>query len=295
MSRLKKRLNQIEALRRQGQQNVPELVELSEREQLELDISRLLGNEHPESLESKKKQIKLSYSNTKTIAADPEALRCNHVFAHIPNMQITEQIEMLRTQVLKKLESMSGNTLMITSANHREGKTFISTNLAVSIVQNLDRTVMLIDADLKNRSYPHHDMTRVFFNSETRPGLSDYLLREANITDLLVNPGIPRLTLLPGGKSLPDASVYLGSQRMEDLINETKKRYSTERILIFDSSSCLSNSGPMILSKHVDAVLLVVENERTEKKDLLRTIESLETKKIIGVVMNKAKCAVRHY
>jgi non-specific protein-tyrosine kinase len=289
MSRIRNKLNQIQALRNINQKDTRES-ELSEREQLELDICELLSEEHPDILESKKKNIKLSYSTTKTIQVDSEFLRCNHVFAHIPDILITEQIEIFRTQVLKKLKQMNANSLMIASAGHQEGKTFVSANLAVSIAQHLDHTVLLIDADLRNRSYAQHDIAHLFFNSKTELGLSDYLNGEADIENLLLNPGIPRLTILPSGRSLPDSDVFLGSPKMKKLVCEMKARYSTERIIIFDSSTFLSNADSLILSKHVDAVLLVVENEKTEKKALLRTIEMLEDKnKIIGTVMNKAR------
>ena len=184
---------------------------------------------------------------------------------------------------------MNANSLMVTSANHREGKTFISTNLAVSIAQNLDRTVMLIDADLRNRSYERHNMANIFFDSHSCSGLSDYLSGSSKIEDLLVNPGIPRLTILPSGEALPHSAEYLGSPKMEKLIYEMKSKYSRERILIFDCSSFSPNADPLILSRFVDAVLLVVENERTEIKDLQRMIGLLKDTKIVGAVMNKSK------
>jgi hypothetical protein len=75
---------------------------------------------------------------------------------------------------------------------------------------------------------------------------------------------------------------------MEQLIGEMKSRYSSERVLIFDCSSFLSNADPLILSRYVDAVLLVIENSKTEIKSLLRMIELLKDKKIIGMVINKS-------
>jgi len=76
---------------------------------------------------------------------------------------------------------------------------------------------------------------------------------------------------------------------MEKLIYDMKSRYSSERILIFDCSPFLSNADPFILSKFVDAVLIVVENERTEVKDFRRMIELLKDQKIVGTVMNKSR------
>ena len=287
MSKLKKAMQRMKALRESEKTSGGRV--LSDREQLEYDINRLLSDEDPEILRSKQKQIKLSYSKTTTIKTDPEILKDNRVFALRHEMEVAEQIELLRFQVLKKLKQINANSLMITSAKHREGKTFISTNLAVSLSQNLNRTVMLVDTDLRKRTYTHYDLSNVFFNSSTRPGLSDFLLGEKQIEDILINPGIPRLTILPGGKPLPDSSTHLGSAKMEVLVNEMKTRYSKERILIFDCSSSFSSADPLILSKMVDAVLLVVESENTETKSFLRMIELLDDKKIIGAVMNKAR------
>jgi protein-tyrosine kinase len=286
MSKIKKALERSRALREenQGVSNIA----LSERERLELDIRKLLNEEHPELLGSMKKQIKLQYSKTQRIPTDPQALFNNQIFALTHDLEITQQIEMLRTQVLTILKDMKANSLMITSANHREGKTFISTNLAVSIAQNLDRTVMLVDADLRRRNYENQNIADTFFNSNSRAGLSDYLSGKEEIENLLINPGIPRLTILPGGKAVPDSAALLGSPKMEELIGDMKSRYSRERVLIFDCSSCLSNADPLILSRFVDAVLIVIENAKTEIKSVLRMIELLKDKKIIGMVINKS-------
>jgi non-specific protein-tyrosine kinase len=259
----------------------------SERVKLENDIRQLLREEYPDELGRMQKEIKLVYTQTRTVHTDPERLKDNGVFALCNDMDVTKQIEILRAQVLKKLKQLNANSLMITSANHKEGKTFTSTNLAVSIAQNLDRTVMLVDTDLRNRSYKRRNMANILLNAEDRPGLSDYLLGNAKIEDILVNPGIPRLTILPSGRALPDSAVNLGSPKMEELIFDMKSKYSTERVLIFDCSSFLTNADPYVLSRYVEAVLLVVENEKTDLKDLKRMVGMLKDNQIVGTVLNK--------
>lgn len=261
----------------------------SDREQLENEITKLLRVEHPDILPSKKKLIKLNYTKTETFQLDAEALHANSIFVLNQEIELAKQIELLRFQVLKKLEMLNGNSVMITSARHKEGKTFIASNLAVSLSQNLNRTVMLIDADLKKRPYQRRNIAGIFFNSNNRPGLSDYLLEDVEISALLVNPGIPRLTVLPSGRALADSSTILGSAKMESLINDLKSRYSKERILVFDCSSCLSAADSLVLSRLVDAVLIVVENEKTDGKAIIRTTELLDDKIIIGAVMNKTQ------
>ncbi|MGD9007242.1 MAG: CpsD/CapB family tyrosine-protein kinase [Desulfobacteraceae bacterium] len=264
-------------------------VALSEREQLEHDIIELLRKESPEILESRQKQIRLSYSKTKTIDADLETLLYNRVFAHKSEFLVTEQIEILRFQVLKKLGQLNANSLMITSATPGEGKTFISTNLAVSIAQNLDRTVMLIDADLRSRTRRYQDVANIFFNSYDGAGLSEYLQGSARISEVLINPGIPRLTLLPRGQGLLDSPTLLESAKMEELVGEMKSRYSNERIILFDGSAFLPNADALILSRFVDAVLVVVESEKIRADALKKMIDLLKEPKIIGTVMNKTR------
>ena len=314
MSRLRKALERSKALREKNSSSLTPLIDngdmtqftdsselapavsndsgdaaLSEREQLEHDIIELLRKESPEILESRQKQIRLSYSKTKTIDADSETLLCNRVFAHKPGFLVTEQIEILRFQVLKQLDQLNANSLMITSATHGEGKTFISTNLAVSIAQNLDRTVMLIDADLRNRTRRHQSVENIFYNAYDGAGLSDYLQGRAKISDVLINPGIPRLTLLPRGQGLLDSPTLLESAKMEELVDEMKSRYSNERIILFDGSAFLPNADALILSRFVDAVLVVVESEKVRVEGLKKMIDQLEERKIIGTVMNKLR------
>jgi protein-tyrosine kinase len=285
MNKIQKAMERSKALR----ESSAAVAELSEREQLEIDIKKLLSDEFPEIVGSMKKKIRLSYSKTKTIPADPQTLYRNRLFTIVKDIEITNKFEILKAQVLKKLKQMKANSLMITSANPREGKTFISTNLAVSIAQNLDRTVMLVDADLGNRSNQHQSAANVFFNSNSRSGLSDYLSGSGNLEDLLINPGIPRLTILPSGRMNLNSTALLSSPKMEELINDMKSRYSTERVIIFDCSSCLSNANALVLARYVDSVLLVVENQKTEGKDLKRMIELLKDKSIVGTVMNKSR------
>jgi len=73
---------------------------------------------------------------------------------------------------------------------------------------------------------------------------------------------------------------------MEALVKEMRERYP-ERFIIFDSSSLLSYADPLVFSKFVDAVLLVVASEKTSRQDLKRSLELLEGKTLIGTVLNR--------
>jgi protein-tyrosine kinase len=234
-------------------------------------------------------EINIKYSETKIKKIDDHVLKKGKVISLFHDIEKVDQIKTLRTQILNKLKEIGGNSFLITSANPYEGKTFTAINLGVSIAQELDRTVLLVDCDLKNHSNHHKSFGKDFFGTRMGEGLSNYLLEQAELQDLLINPGIERLVLLPAGRPLPNSSEMLGSPRMEMLVNDIKCRYPEDRIVIFDSSSLLTSADPLVLTRYVDGILLVVEEEKTTTEDLNKVTELLKGKPVIGTVMNKSK------
>jgi non-specific protein-tyrosine kinase len=195
---------------------------------------------------------------------------------------MTDQLKILRTKVMNKMEQIGGNSLLVTSANPQEGKTLTAINLAVSISHKVDHTVLLVDANLRTPSIHH------YFGLDIDKGLSDYLLLQADLPDLLLNPGIDKLVILPAGKPLPNSADLLGAPRMESLVREMKARYSN-RFIIFDSPSLLYSADPLVCSRFTDAILMVVESEKSSTKDLEQVCELLKDRVLIGSVLNKAK------
>ena len=245
----------------------------------------------PRELEGKRtddrQELNIDYSRTKIEKVDPSIYKRNKILAHFQNSAMADHIKIIRNQILNSLKKIGGNSLLVTSANPSEGKTFTSINLGVSIAQELERTVLLVDADLRIPASSHRDFAKDFFEVGINQGLSDYLLGHAEIPDILINPGIQKLTILPGGKPSPKAAELLGSARMESLITEIKNRYREDRIVIFDSSSLLTTAEPLSLSRFVDGILLVVQAERTQPEDLKRVKELLKDQPIMGTILNK--------
>lgn len=241
------------------------------------------------NLDECRPEIEICYSETKVKKIDESRLKKGKVISLFHDLDKIDEIKTLCTQVLNYLNQLGGNSLLITSANPYEGKTFTAINLGVSIAQELDRTVLLIDADLRKHSNQHKDFAGDFFGTDMKEGLSDYLLGQAEIPDLLVNPGIERLVLLPAGKPLPNSVELLGSPRMVRLVNDIKSRYSDDRVIIFDSSSLLTSADPLVLTRYVDGILLVVEHEKTTAKQLKKSTELLKDKPVFGTIMNKSR------
>ena len=234
-------------------------------------------------------EIEICYSDTKIKKIEERRLKKGKVISLFHDTEKIDEIKTLRTQVLNHLNQIGGNSILITSSNPYEGKTFTAINLGVSIAQELDRTVLVVDADLRNHSKYHKDFAADFFGTAMHKGLSSYLLGQAEIPDLLVNPGIERLVLLPAGRPLPNSAELLGSPRMVRLVNDIKSRYSDDRVIIFDSSSVLTSADPLVLARYVDGILFVVEHEKTTADQLKKSIELLKDKPIFGTIMNKAR------
>ncbi|MEA3332160.1 MAG: polysaccharide biosynthesis tyrosine autokinase [Pseudomonadota bacterium] len=192
-----------------------------------------------------------------------------------------DKIKILRTRLLQRLLSTGGNSVLITSPKPGEGKTVNAINLAISIAQEIDRTVLLIDANLRKPAI------HKYFGYKESAGLADYLLGKASISEILLNPGIDKLTIMPGGRPLTTSSEMLGATRMADLVKEMKDRYE-DRILVFDGPDILTNADSQVFSKLVDGIVLVVEAEKTTRQEIKQAIERLGESPLIGTIFNKS-------
>ena len=226
------------------------------------------------------KQLKPVYSITKVIHCDADVLNKNRVIS-VCTRDEADRLKILRTQILNTMSKEGRNTLMITSANPGEGKTLTAINLAISFSHQFNKTVLLVDSVLRKPAVHQH------LGLEDGPGLADCLVGKMTMMDGLVNPGMDRIVILRGGTPHTNSAELLGSQRMKDLLKEIKDRYP-ERFIIIDSSPVLTSADPLVLANLVDGILLVVEAEKTKKEDVLRILDMMKNKPIIGTVFNKS-------
>jgi len=230
----------------------------------------------------KREEVNPAYSRTRLQEATPRVLKKNKVVAFFQGNAIADNLKILQTQVLARLDKLGGNAVMVTSANLGEGKTLTAVNLAVSMARELDRTVLFVDADLRKPT------VHKVLGLKTSRGLSDYLLKEAEIPDLLVNPGMQKLVVLPAGRPISQSSELLGSPRMEELVKEFRDRYP-ERVIIFDTPPILKSADALAFSRFMDGILVVVEVEKTRREEVKRVFELLDGKPLLGTVLNKTR------
>lgn len=224
----------------------------------------------------------IKYTHSKTVPVNHEHLRKNNLLIGLLNQHHIEAYKLLRTRVMRRMNQNNWVTLGVTSARENEGKSQTASNLAISIAMKLSYSVVLVDADLRRPSL--HNL----FGFQSKIGLIDYLVSGSNIEKMLVNPSIQNLLILPGRKSDSDRfSEHLSSPRMESLVKELKSRYSS-RIVIFDLPPVLAGDDAIGFVPHLDATLMVVEDNKSQVGDLKQSIELLEDANIIGTILNKS-------
>ncbi len=176
-----------------------------------------------------------------------------------------------------------GNLVMVTSAAPSEGKTYCSVNLALSIAREVNRTVLLVDADVARPALPRA------LGLGSRLGLLDVLLdQRVSLPDVLIRTNIPNLAVLPSGGSHRLSTELLASEGMARLVVEMSERYR-DRIIVFDSPPLLATSEASVLASHMGQVLLVVESGRTPAAAVGRALEKLEPCEVVLTVLNKAR------
>lgn len=225
--------------------------------------------------------INIAYSQTRVHTPDKDLLKRNRIISAFPAGKWLESYRMLRTRCLQTMDAMEWKTLAITSTSTQSGNSLTAANLAISIAMELDRTALLVDANFQNPAISQ------LFGIKAEVGLSDYLLRDTEISTMLINPGIDRLVILPTGKPMLNSTEMLRSPKMVRLVGELKSRYPS-RIIIFDMPPILSHDDTLGFSPYVDCVLLVIEEGHTKTDELKHAAELLKDTNVLGTVFNKA-------
>lgn len=151
------------------------------------------------------------------------------------------------------------NLIEVTSSLAGEGKTFTTFNLGMSIAMERDVTVLLVDADLTQRS-----LTRIAGLSD-RVGLTGFLTGEVNdLADVVFRTDVPRMAVIPAGASHPDAPELIASESMRACTKELAGRYG-DRVILFDTTPLLMNTQAATLAGHMGQILVVVEAGRTNE------------------------------
>jgi capsular exopolysaccharide synthesis family protein len=198
-----------------------------------------------------------------------------------PKSQISEAFRALRTSLLLSQADHPPQVILVTSALPREGKTTAAVNLAVTLAQLGDRT-LLMDSDLRKPGIRR----ALNLTSGKEAGLSSYLAGVSTLDEVLIpHPAINNLTALTTGPVPPSPADLLSSHRMREAIEELRRHF---KFIVIDSPPIMAATDAVILSALTDGVLLVVRSGETPKEAFTRTRDLLSAVKsrLLGVVLN---------
>jgi succinoglycan biosynthesis transport protein ExoP len=215
------------------------------------------------------------------LAANGHEKRIELVAQHLPKSQMSEAFRALRTSILLSQADHPPQVILVTSALPREGKTTAAANLAVTLAQLGDSTV-LVDADLRKPGVGR----LLNLSGGKYAGLSSYLAGVSSLDLVTVpHPAIPNLAAIPTGPLPPNPADLLSSHKLADAIAELRKKF---KFIVIDSPPIMAATDAVILSVQTDGVLLVVRSGETPKEAFTRTRDLLNSVKcrILGVVLN---------
>jgi len=222
------------------------------------------------------------YCTTKVIPLNPEALSENRVILDGESM-VAEQFKMLRTLLFNRTRPKGWSTIQVTGFDSGEGKSLIAANLAISIARDSRQTTLLVDLDFRNPSI--HNLLGL---GPELPGLVSFFTGEKRLEEILVNPGIEKLTVLPAGGRLLQAPELMGSPQMEALVGELKERYK-DRYIIFDTPPMNGFPDALVFSGYVDSMLLVARAGYTSRTSVEKTVDLIPREKVLGLIFNDVK------
>lgn len=194
------------------------------------------------------------------------------------NVEVTEALRTLRTNLSFVDEKEKGKTILFSSSIPAEGKSFVAANYAAS-VSIADKKVLLIDCDIR-RPRAHES-----FGIKIERGLESVLTDEASVEEVIIKDIMPNLDILPTKHMKCNVTELFVRDKMKTILKELKNNYD---VVVLDTPPVAVASDAVILSKHVDGVVIVVGYDQVAKRELEFTKEMFDNAgaNIYGFVVN---------
>ena len=205
-----------------------------------------------------------------------------------PKSPISEVFKTLRTNLQFMKHKDDAISLLVTSTMPGEGKTWITSNLGIAFAQS-DKKVVIIDSDMRKGRLHNVFETKIF------PGLSNYLAEDKkSIKDYLIKTEVKNLWIIPAGNVPPNPPELLSTERMLQGLEELKRTFD---VVLFDSTPCMLVTDAVIISRIVDATIIVSSHKLTKMENLKTVQKNIENVggKIAGVIINRIPVSLKKY
>ena len=209
-----------------------------------------------------------------------------------PKSIFSEAIKTIRTNLAFSMIDKEMKTILLTSPQSGDGKSFITANLAVAYAQE-DKKVLVVDCDL--RKGRQHEIFEVM--NLTSGGYSNLILNykdDIKLDHYIINTSNKNIDLLPTGPTPPNPVELLASESNQKLMKNLREHYD---VILLDCPPVLGLSDTMIMTKYSDANLIVVSSRKTKVESLDKAKKVFEQAKanITGVIINRASVKDNSY
>lgn len=212
---------------------------------------------------------------------DPAHLERHRIVTLEQANPLRRAFDLLRTQVLQKMQENGWRTIAVTSPSMQSGKSVVAINLALSIAHHPSKTALLVDFDLRR------PQVASYLGLPQGVSLNEVLAGEADLNDAIVHAGIPRFLVLPTQRKVPGAAEMLASDRVARILTTLRGNYA-ERIIVMDLPPVAAVDDVIAVLPRVDCVLLVVGSGSSTKREIEEAQRHLARFNVLGVVVNKA-------
>src|SRR5207247_3312392 len=196
-----------------------------------------------------------------------------------PNSLAAEQYRQLRTRLAHAENAHALRSVLITSPQKGEGKSITAANLALTMAQEPQHRVVIVEADLRKPSLQQ------LFGLPPGPGLSEFLSGATELRDVMKSLADHHLTVIPGGRAPMNPAELLGSIAMRRLVDHLRMRFDK---VILDTPPVLPLADVAVLAPLVDGVLLVVRAGVTTRPAIENALRGFDSSRLVGVVLNES-------
>lgn len=202
--------------------------------------------------------------------------------------KVTEAYKVARTSLSFSLIKSECKKIVFTSSLAGEGKSTTSVNTAISLAQQVNTKVLLIDCDLRKPKVNR------FFNMKSTPGLTNCLSGMNKLEEIIKETESPNLQVITSGASVPNPSELLASEQMEAIVEKLEQKYD---YIIFDTPPINAVVDALSLLKLIDGFVIVVKEGSSTQPEFKKTVETLgrANAKILGVILNGAHQETKDY
>ena len=213
-----------------------------------------------------------------------------------PRSRLAEEFRVIKRPLLNNARGKSvspvlnANRIMVTSAMPGEGKTYVSVNLAMSLVMELDTRVLLVDADASRPAV----LERLGLPGSK--GLLDLLVNPTlSLDEVVLSTNVDRLSILPAGTPQAQSTELLGSEAMGRLVDQLTAR-DPRLLILFDTPPLLSASEARVLAAHMGQVIVVIAADDTPQGTVAEALSTVENCPVVLTLLNRVSVSERgHY